>query len=67
MQQIPDAPWIRDAMVNGMPDYGDVPECPICHRRCKTIYMDGNDDPIGCDECITSVDVYDWIENGGYQ
>ena len=26
MEQIPDAPWIRDAELNGMPPFGDDPD-----------------------------------------
>ena len=67
MEQVADAPWIREAENDGMPDNGEAPECPIYGHRCRTIYMDSYGDPIGCNECITAVDADDWYENGGYK
>ena len=62
MEQIPDAPWIRDAEMNGMPS-ADPPECPVCGKRCETIYMDRNsDDVLGCDRCLIGVDAWEWLD-----
>lgn len=62
MEQIPDAPYIRDAERNGMPPYDDDPEpvCPVCGKKCETIYTDDNDDVVGCDWCIHGEDAADW-------
>lgn len=60
MITIPDAPWIRDAELNGMPE-GDEVNCPICGRRCEDIYLDLNNDPVGCDCCIRIKDAFDWM------
>ena len=59
MQQIPDAPWIRDAEMNGLPA-DDPVECPVCGRECEEFFLDEGDDIIGCDKCIRSVDAFDW-------
>lgn len=61
-EQVPDAPWIRDAENNGMPA-DDPPECPVCGKCCETIYMDrSSDEVLGCDRCLASVDAWDWME-----
>ena len=64
MQDLPDAPWIREAEMNGMPPYDDgtEPVCPICGRECETIYTDLSDTEIGCDKCIRTVDAYEWAQ-----
>ena len=62
MSQIPDADYIRDAEMNGIPSPDPV-QCPICGKRCEEIYMDINRDAVGCDCCMKAVDAYDWFEN----
>ena len=60
MTQIPDAPWIRDAEINGMPDGDDV-YCPVCGaENPETIYLQGGE-ILGCDECVKRVDGYDYL------
>jgi len=61
MEQIPDAPWIRDAELNGYGDYEPI-ECPICGEECETIYRDRYGEVVGCDECITTQEAYEWAE-----
>lgn len=62
MQGIPDAPWIRDAELNGMPS-ADPVICPVCGEECETIYLDeGCLNVLGCDNCIRTMDAYDWFE-----
>ena len=61
MVQVPDAPWIRDAERNGYPDGPDI-ECPVCGRKCETIYTDDADDVVGCDWCIHAEDAVDWYD-----
>lgn len=59
MMQIPDAPWIRDAEINGM-DCGPDVQCPICGRVCDDLYVDANDDVVGCGYCVKVLDSADW-------
>ena len=62
MQDLPDAPWIRDAELNGMPSADSV-ICPVCGKECETIYLDdGCLNVVGCDNCIRTMDAYDWFE-----
>ena len=50
---IPDAPWIRDAELNGMPGGEDPePTCPICGRVCDDL----------CGWCVTTVDAAEWLD-----
>ena len=54
MEQIPDAPWIRDAEINGMPG-SDPVICPICGDEADTFFLqDGI--VIGCNHCVTETD-----------
>lgn len=57
---IPDAPWIRDAEINGMPDSEDV-YCPVCgEENPDTLYIVDNS-VIGCECCVRRVDAYEWL------
>ena len=60
MEQIPDAPWIREAEMYGLPSE-EYPDCPVCGKECRTIYLDGSY-AIGCEHCIKEVDAADWLE-----
>jgi formylmethanofuran dehydrogenase subunit B len=60
MNQIPDAPWIRDAEQNGW-ETGEEIECPVCGKACDTIYFDAFGSEIGCENCITTQDSWDWM------
>ena len=64
MQDLPDAPWIREAEMYGMPPYDDGPDptCPVCGEECETIYTDKDGDPVGCDQCVTLWEAYEWCE-----
>ena len=64
MIDIPDAPWIRDAEINGMPEPEDF-TCPICgSENPEDFYFDTNGDLVGCSDCITMRDAYDyWYDN----
>lgn len=61
--QIPDAPWIRDAELNGYPPYEpeDV-RCPICGKECDTIYTDKYGEAFGCEYCVTEKDSWEWAD-----
>ena len=58
MYDLPDAPWIRDAEMNGMPS-DETPVCPVCGAETDTYYLDEYGDVIGCDCCIRAVDAWD--------
>ena len=62
MQDLPDAPWIREAEMNGMPpyDYGPEPVCPICGRECETIYFNKDGEPFACDCCVKTKDAWEY-------
>lgn len=62
MEQIPDAPWIREAEQLGMPPYGDDPECPVCGASCQTVYEDQSGSICGCDRCMRTMDAWEWME-----
>lgn len=58
---IPDAPWIRDAELNGYPAGDDVElTCPICGKEPESYYIDNDNTIIGCDKCIRCVDAWEW-------
>jgi hypothetical protein len=61
MAQTPDAPWIRDAEINGFGEPDPV-ECPVCGSECDTIYMDRDGDVFGCENCIIKTDAWFWAE-----
>ena len=58
---IPDAPWIRDAEINGADDPPLV-NCPVCNEECETIYEDWWGTVVGCDKCLIWKDAGDWAE-----
>ena len=58
---IPDAPYIREAEMFGMPPY-DEPKCPVCGRECNSIFLDQNREAFGCEHCVKEEDSYDWRE-----
>ena len=69
-QQIPDAPWIREAEMYGMPDVEDCC-CPVCGAEDpeKFYYARETDEVLGCSECIGESDPYEFLadhrEEGG--
>ncbi len=56
---IADAPWIRDAEINGMEDCPQ-PICPVCGAVAESIFL-VNGSEIGCDFCVETKDAYDWM------
>lgn len=64
MEQLPDAPYIREAERFGMPPYDDDPEptCPICGNECEIIYKDKDGTEFGCEHCIRTTDAREWAE-----
>ena len=61
MEQIPDAPYIRDAEQNGYPSWEPV-YCPVCGEECETIYLDQSRNVCGCDKCMKTQDAGEWLE-----
>jgi len=64
VEQIPDAPWIREAELYGVPDRDPV-RCPICGAEADTIYTDKNGDALGCEWCVSCEDAFDWWDEHG--
>lgn len=62
MVQIPDAPWIRDAEINGMPEGDDV-YCPVCNEENPEYFYVQDGDVIGCSECVEQVDPWEWADD----
>ena len=62
MDQIPDAPWIREAENNGVPPHEEPPVCPVCECSCKTIWKDKWNQVVGCNVCMESRDAFEWWE-----
>jgi hypothetical protein len=56
---IPDAPWIREAGHENV----KYPVCPICGEVTAEIYKDSYGEVIGCCECVTVVNAWDWMED----
>lgn len=59
-----DHPMIKSLEQRGLPtwDDGREPVCPVCGERCGTIYRDKFFDVVGCDECVTTYDAWEWME-----
>lgn len=66
MPDLPDAPWIRDAEINGMPE-ADPVYCPVCGEEDpEMFYCDKTGvDVIGCSCCVTLWDPWEWQEKHG--
>lgn len=61
MEQIPDAPWIRDAELNGVGPEDPPVKCPVCGEECEEIYETKEyGEVLGCDRCILIRDAWDW-------
>ena len=66
MQDLPDAPWIREAETYGMPPYDPEPKCPICYSECETLFRQYNGttrtkgDVLGCEHCVTTENAWDY-------
>ena len=67
MEQIPDAPWIREAERYGYPTGPEI-HCPVCGEECTDIFLDNYRNVVGCNRCMSTVDAYEWyqdeVENG---
>ena len=69
-QQIPDAPWIREAEMYGVPE-SDGSVCPVCGawNPDRFSVTHDTDEVLGCSDCVDSVDPYEFLadhrEEGG--
>lgn len=59
---VPDAPWIRDAEMYGMWDGPEI-DCPVCGLEALIMYKDANNEIVGCDKCMRTVDATDWYRD----
>ena len=41
----------------------DEPICPICGESCNELYTDKNGDIIGCDNCVSTIDAWEWLQD----
>lgn len=65
MERLPDAPWIRDAELNGLPEDPEV-ECPVCgSKTCDQIFLDKFGEAVGCEYCLKALTVWDWLAQEG--
>lgn len=59
MTMIPDAPYIRDAEMNGYPS-DDPVICPCCGAEAESFFFyNGGTDILGCDKCIECKDAWE--------
>ena len=60
---LPDAPWIRDAEINGYPEAEDIKySCPVCGAdEPEDFIIDDSGDIIGCDCCCKRRNAYEYM------
>ncbi len=61
MMDLPDAPWIRDAEMNGVPEDAPV-HCPVCGEETDSVYMLYGE-VVGCPNCISLKDAYKYLKD----
>ena len=63
MTQIADAPWIREAELNGPPVAEEINyHCPVCGcEEPESFYFDRTGEIVGCSECIVRQDAYEFM------
>lgn len=47
----------------GEPKQAPIPKCPVCGMETDTFYKDAYGDIVGCDNCISAVDAWDYVED----
>lgn len=68
MRDLPDHPDITAAMRTGYP-YRKQPKphcCPVCGQEISylsVLYINGANEVIGCDECLSPVDAEEYFNN----
>ena len=53
-----DHPAIRQAELEGVPEYIE-PHCPVCGAACELVYRNNDDEVLGCDFCVTTMDAWE--------
>lgn len=62
LNDLPDAPWIREAELYGAPGYDDEPiYCPVCGAEDPEDFIIADGDVIGCECCTKRVNAWDYI------
>ncbi len=56
--QLSDHPAIRQAELEGVPEY-IWPHCPVCGEACELVYRNNDDEVLGCDFCVTTMDAWE--------
>ncbi|MBQ9251605.1 MAG: hypothetical protein IJ188_03095 [Clostridia bacterium] len=62
---IMDDPRIRETEMFGMPEGPEV-LCPICGKATDTFYRGRDGDIFACNNCLTSVDAFDYADRHGW-
>ena len=62
-QELPDAPWIREAEIFGPPGDEEITySCPVCGAdEPEDFYFDRGGDICGCSECMKRKDAYEYM------
>ena len=45
------------------PEPEPLPTCPVCGEETETLYENYDGEIIGCDNCIVTVDAWDWQQD----
>ncbi len=53
--------FIPDYRLDPVDEDDFVPICPVCGKECDTVYLDKDDEVVGCDRCISMTDAYDYL------
>lgn len=59
---LPDAPWIRDAETNGVPCV-EKPKCPVCGSDDSDYFYADGSEVVGCDCCLRRIEVWDYVDD----
>ena len=53
-------------MVHDYPDEPMYPVvfCPVCGDECRWIYLNMQEEVVGCDSCLGEMDAYEWSQLG---
>ena len=64
MPFIPDHPVVSNLMRTGLPDNQETrwPRCPICGAETDTFYRNRDREVVGCEDCLCTVDAWDYEE-----
>lgn len=60
MTIVPDAPWVREAMMFGVIEAPEV-KCPVCGEEAEEVFVDREGEIVGCPNCVKVRNAYDEI------